>query len=62
MPFNWEKDFVEPTARVIEKIRGRQMPKGVHVEKRRTAWERVLHDEDSTWEKVKRVFSKDKST
>ena len=60
MPFNWEKDFIEPAARAIEKIRGKQMPKGVHVEKRRTAWERILHDEESAWDKMKQLFDSKK--
>lgn len=56
MPFNWEKDFVEPTSKVIDKILGRKPPEGLIVEKRRTSWERILHDEDSRWERVKQFF------
>ena len=60
VPFDWQKQFVEPTARVIEKIRGRKMPEGVTVEKRRTAWERILHDDDTPWDKLKQLFDSKK--
>jgi hypothetical protein len=59
---SWDSPTADFIIKAVEKIRGKK-PKGahVHVEKRRTAWERVLHDEDSTWDKLKRFFSKDKS-
>ena len=56
MPFDFQKDFVEPTARVIEQIRGKK-PEGFQVEKRRTAWERILDDDEGQWEKLKRFVT-----